>query len=437
MSPEASGRRNGIWAVAQQLTNIALTGVFGVILVRYLSVSDFGIYSYATTLVGLAVAAMSGGLQGLAMREFANRPTEADRLLAAVVLVRESLAFIAYCILLGFTAAFGDHSVLLASAVALLAVLARAFDAPELWFQANLQSARPARIRIFVSLGFFLLRISIVISAPNIYYLLASLVAEQLVLGSLMFAQFRHHRPNREPMHPDLGGARSLLRMSAPLALSGIANQVNLRVDLILIQILSGNTMAGLYAAATRISEILFAVPVAYMNATFPVLLAARRESDTEGAYRQQLQRAYDGAFWFGILVITGAWLFGDFAVDTLFGDRYSSAADVLQIQVLACPFVFMAAVFSKWILAENKLWLSVGRHVSGATAAIILNLILIPRYGIEGSAWGTVVSYSISSYLFCFLTRSTWPVAGMMTFAATAPVRLILNLARQRRLRT
>ena len=420
-------RENGLWAVAQQVVSLALTGVFSIVLVRFVSVAEFGLYSYALTLASLGVAVMVSGLQGLAVRELHTRAHDTQGILSALFLIREIMALSVYIVFTIFTLSVSESTAILPTLVACLAVLARVLDAPEVWFQATLRARFPAAIRIGSALVFFVLRLTVVIFAPSIIGLLVLFVIEQLINGGLIARKYwrtTRSRPYQKAKAPE---TLFLARKATPLALSGIANQINLRVDVVIIQALSGSTSVGLYAAASRVSELLYAFPTAYMNATFPSLLEVRRRYGKESSeYRRNLQRGFDTAFWFGVIVVLGTVLTADWIVPLVFGPAYEVSAEVLKVHVLACPFMFMAAILSKWIVAEDKLWISLVRHGVGAALSIGLNIVLIPEFGIVGSAWATVVSYASASYVFCFFSRGTTRVAWMMTLTPFAPVRYL-----------
>jgi O-antigen/teichoic acid export membrane protein len=424
---EGSPRQNGLWAVGQQLASVALSGVFSIVLVRFISVDDFGIYSYATSVAALGAAIMVGGLQGLAIREFRTDAGSPRIILAALFFVREIMALVVYILFATYTLVVADGSVISATLVASLAIVARVLDAPELWFQARLRTRTPALIRISTSVIFFVVRISVLILAPSVFWLIVLFVIEQLINGSLITIQYARRSGNPAFSRPDRRYTAALAKSATPLAISGIANQINLRSDILILQAISGSFSVGLYSAAARLSEILYVLPTAYMNATFPSLLDLRKKhGGGSRQYRSHLQQGFDSAFWFGVVVAGTVSLCATWIVQLLFGNDYSASAAVLQVHVLACPFVFMAAILSKWIVAENRLWLSLVRHVVGAVLSVALNLTLIPIYGIVGSAWATVVSYAAASYLFCFLSPSTMRVALMMTSTPLAPFRVV-----------
>jgi O-antigen/teichoic acid export membrane protein len=432
-TPLPSGRsaaRNGFWALASQLSNLLFNGLFAIVLAQFVSVSEFGVFNYAISLASLGMAVMSAGLYGLAIREYHSHPELSSRITGSVILIREVMATCAYVVLLVVSASSAGPAAFTGAAIACLGILARVFDAPELWFQANLKAKTPAIVKISVACVFFGARLVILFAEPNVFLILALFAAEQLFNAVAIFFFYLRATPHRPRLSLSLRGTRALARQSMPLMISTIANQVNLKSDMVFIQALMGSTSVGLYAAASRISEILYTLPTTYMNATFPRLLAVRRlTSDGGERYKRELQRALDGAFWLGVAFVVIVYFSSDAIVAVLFGTEYMQSAEVLRIHVLACPFVFMAAVFSKWIIAENKLWLSLGRHIAGAVIAIGLNLLLIPQMGITGSAYATVLSYASASYFFCFFTPSTRGIGLQMTLTIVAPFRIARRL--------
>jgi hypothetical protein len=86
--------------------------------------------------------------------------------------------------------------------------------------------------------------------------------------------------------------------------------------------------------------------------------------------------------------------------VALLFGGRYAPAVQPLQI--LAAGSVF---VFATWILHAAAISTNLDRRLLlttaiGLAANVALNIVLIPRYGISGAAWATVVAEGLTVFL-------------------------------------
>jgi O-antigen/teichoic acid export membrane protein len=438
--PEYSRRRtlgSATWATAQQFVTLGATALSGVILARVLTVADFGVFSYATSLAAMGMVVVTAGLSGLAIKVLVNDVDNQARTVTALLVTREFFAVIAYLGLLALSVTAGDEAVLAATAISLAVLVARAFDATEYWFQARVQSGKTAPVRITVVLLMLGTRVIAALMGADLQTFLFLYVAEAVLTSAALLVRYLRDRDSPGLGEYDFATSKSLLSSSWLLMLSGIAGQINTRGGILILQVMLGSASVGIYSAAARLSELFYFLPVVFMTATFPRLLQIRNKHGRDSvAYRHELQRSYDQAFWAGVAVAAVVFIAGPYAITVLYGERYAAAGGIIQIHVLSLPLVFMAAVFSKWIIAENLLVASLTRHAFGAVLNLALNFLLIPTMGITGSAYAALVSYCVASYLSCFASTSTRPAGVQMTLAIVAPVRLTWKMIQKFRSR-
>ena len=110
--------------------------------------------------------------------------------------------------------------------------------------------------------------------------------------------------------------------------------------------------------------------------------------------------------------------------VTTLFGEAYQASGGVLAIHIWASVFVFLGVASSKWFIAENRQLMSFQRTALGAVANIMLNLWLIPIYGVVGAAIATVFSQAAAAWFFDVFQTATRKIFLMKTKAMN-PLRL------------
>jgi len=132
----------------------------------------------------------------------------------------------------------------------------------------------------------------------------------------------------------------------------------------------------------------------------------------------------YDLLFMLALAVAILVMLVAVPVIDLMFGGAYQAAAQILIIHVWAALFVFMRALFSKWLLIENLLEFSLITQGLGALSNVVLNYWLIPLYGGVGAAYATLISYAMASYLTLFLHPKTRPVFWVMTRSIMSPLR-------------
>lgn len=420
---------NGFWNAGQQGLSLALNAVIGILLVVAVPVAEYGIYSYAVALSSIGVAVMSAGLSGLAVRELVNERESNAAIVASLTVIREFFALVGFVIIGGISLTSGDELAIAATLLASSALFGRALNAPELWFLSHLRSKKTAITRISVTAGLFGVRLALLALWPNIWVMLVLYSLEGLISSLIIIGMYLKDKDSPGFSRPGFASMFKLLRRSWPLMLSSLADQANLKASIIVIQALLGSKAVAVYAAASRLSEISFFLPVVFMNSTFPVLLKVRKEKGNDSPeYRRMLQRSYDQAFWIGVIVALAVVVLGTVIIDVIFGPDYEDAKTVLYIQAAACPFVFMGAVYSKWIIAESYLWSSLVRHSFGAAVNIGLNFALIPTTGVTGAAIATLVSYVCSSFFASFLGAKSRVAGRQMATAVIWPVRLLRN---------
>jgi O-antigen/teichoic acid export membrane protein len=200
-----------------------------------------------------------------------------------------------------------------------------------------------------------------------------------------------------------------------------VAEVIYLRIDIVLLERLRGVQEAGTYAVAARLSEVWYMVPVALMGAVFPALWNRRADAQ---AYQRGLQESLDALCALALGLAVFMQVAGGPLVDLLFGSRFAASAPVLKIHIWAGVFIFMRALLSRWLLAEDLLRFSLLTHVAGASTNVALNFVLIPTHGAVGSAIATVVSYASAGWLALFLSERTRPMGWMMARSLLLPLR-------------
>jgi O-antigen/teichoic acid export membrane protein len=428
-------RQNSVWNALQQVSNLASGSVFAIVLAWVLPLRDYGVYSYALALCTVGFAVTTAGLNGLGIKYIVAEGMGGTRSVAAILLIREMFCVVTYVILGAISFTSHDKLTTVASLVALSSLFVRALDAPELWYMAHMRSRRTAMIRVITVTVMVVVRVVGILVLPNLWLFIGIFVAETAVASLWILWRFWFDPDAPAMSRPSRTEIGSMLRDSSPLALSAIADQANQRAAIVIIQPMMGSVSVGVYSLAARVSELAYFLPIVVMNATLPVLLRALDESRRTGSdvrYRHMLQVAYDRTFQFGLgiaIVVTAACLS---PVKHLVSADLQPVFGVLAIHIWASPFVFMGAVYSKWIIAEGYLWSSLVRHGVGAIANIALNFVLIPHWGLNGAALATVVSYSISNYFACFLGKQSRRQGYCMTRAFVSPFTDLAKLARR-----
>jgi O-antigen/teichoic acid export membrane protein len=214
-------------------------------------------------------------------------------------------------------------------------------------------------------------------------------------LGFVVVYQFKKNKITNWKFDKNI--SLSLLKDSWPLILSGVVVSIYMKVDQVLIKNMLDVKEVGYYAAAVRLSESWYFIPVAISNALFPAIVNAKNIS--RELYLTRLQKLYDVLAWIAIGISIPVSFFSSDIINLLYGNNYVSSAPILTIYIWAGAAVFLGVASSQYLVAENLTKISFMRTSLGMIANVILNIILIPLYGIIGSAVATLISYSIATF--------------------------------------
>ena len=167
-----------------------------------------------------------------------------------------------------------------------------------------------------------------------------------------------------------------------------------------------GDKEVGIYSAAVRVSEMWYFIPVIIATSVFPYIVSLKKNS--QELYYARIQYFYNVMTLIGlsaaiIITFSSQWVIG-----LLFGQAYIEAASILSLHIWSGIFVCLGVASGRWLIVENLQRYSMYRAISGMTANIILNLLLIPKYKGYGAALATLGSVSLSAYFFDFLHIKT-----------------------------
>lgn len=417
---------NTAWLVAERLIRGAVAVTVTVAVARYLGPAQFGTLNYALSFVLLFGTFWTLGLSGVVVRELVREPSAHDEILGSLFVLRLIGGAIGITAILAVSSMVGPTDPATRAAIALIAgaTLFYAFDGVDYWLQAELRSRHAVVARVFGLLLMACLNVVfIVTAAPFLAFAVASgveLVAAGIALG-VMYVIL-----GRSPFtwRPSWDRAKELASKSWPLMLSGAMYSLNLKIDQLMLGNMSSAQSVGTYAAAARISEVWYFIPTAIAASAFPAMVRSRAQGGQR--YAANVQRLYDLMVWLALPLAIGVTVASGSLIHILFGDDYAASAPILAVHIWAGPFVFLGAVLSRWLIAEDLLKFSMVRHGAGAAVNIGINLFAIPRWGGLGAAIATLISYAVASYGASVLYAPTRRAAWQMTLALLVPLRAL-----------
>jgi O-antigen/teichoic acid export membrane protein len=184
-----------------------------------------------------------------------------------------------------------------------------------------------------------------------------------------------------------------LMKFGAPFILSGFAAFTNTYADRFFLKHYGGLADVGLYSLAYKFGFLLMMFPV---NPLMNIWLVQRFELMRKDGYEEVFNRVLT---WFCIITLSVGLVVALMVKDVLrvmSAPAYWSAWSIVPVILLAYFFQACTDFFNFGIYQSGKT-----KHVAygtllAAVATIGLSFLLIPRYGIWGAAWTTLIAFSV-----------------------------------------
>ncbi|MBN2356558.1 flippase [candidate division KSB1 bacterium] len=397
------------WLFAERALQLTLAFVVNLYVARYLQPANFGLLNYALSVVALASPLAALGLEPILIRELVQHPQDQTKWLGTAFVLKGTASLCLFLSLTGLQLLFGRNPILNGLVLLICAGLVlQSMNVVDAYFQSQVAARYSVQAKMITLLFSSAMKIVLItLKAPLIYF--AGLIfAENVLLASALWLNYRRLRLPSFFNRFDMERAKTLLRQSWPLLLTGLAVAVYLKIDQVMLKRMLDAAAVGQYAAAVRISEALYFIPFALTSTFYPAIINAK--SYGEDLYKERLQRFYDLMVWLGLLLALFVALLVPHFVTLLYGAAYAPAAGVLRWHGWALLFVFMTSAGSRYFLVENRQKTLLLINVTGAVGNILFNLWLIPALGIRGAAISTVLSYSMAGFFACALFRGARP---------------------------
>ncbi|MBJ6727026.1 flippase [Geomesophilobacter sediminis] len=397
---------------------------------RYLGPERYGLLSYASAFVGLFTAIANIGLYGIVVRDVVRHPESTDEILGTAMLLKFCGGVLALLLSMGAILILQPGQSLTHWLVGITAAgfIFQSFEVFDFWFQSQLLSKRAISANL---VGFVLITIAkivlILIKAPLIAFAWAGTL--EVLVGSFgLLVAYQMVTKRMSYLRISLDWAKRLLRDSWPLIFAGLMLMIYNRIDQVMLGQMLGDRSVGIYSVAVKLSEFWYVFPALILNSILPTIVEAKAAG--EDFYYRRLQRVFDLMAMVSLGFVLPLFLFSDQIIRLLYGKAYLQAGGVLAIYVLSGVFVFIGHVREYWVTVENFTRYSLYSTGVGAGINVVLNLILIPRFGNIGAAWATLIALFTGSYFINAWHPKTRSIFVMQTKALLliSPMRRLLK---------
>ena len=395
---------NASWIVICKVAQSIIALIIGMITARFLGPTNYGLVTYASSLVAFVLPVMQLGFNSTLVQEILDNPENEGRIIGTSVICSFVAAIVSIIGISSFVliANPGEKETIIVCFLYSLSLLFSAIELIQYWFQAKYLSKFPSIASVIaytVSAGY---KCYLLITGKGIRWFAVTHVIETLIISVLLLIILKKRCDFRLKFSFDI--AKRMLSNSKHYIISGIMVSIFQQTDRVMLKIIHSETDTGYYSSAITCIGITAFVFSAIIESARPLIFEKKKESKVE--FEEKVKQLFSIITLLSLAQSIVMTVLAKPIILLLFGSDYLPSVPILQIAVWFSTFGYYGVVRNIWILAEQKQYVLWIINLVGALTNVILNMLLIPSMGGMGAAVASLLTQIVSNFVLSFLLK-------------------------------
>ncbi|MCU0487465.1 MAG: flippase [Anaerolineales bacterium] len=381
--------RNTLWLSLGDLAAKVLNFLALVYLARVLGVADYGAFEFAITVLTYFTLLADAGLEVWSLRETA-RGANLQSLVSRTLFWKSSFAALALVILIVALPLFPAYPGLRSLLLILGAVLV--IQALNLkWVFLGQEKMRWVATGLVFAQVFFSVGMFRLVSSPEDLSMAAWVWLVSEIISSLFFGGLYFRVHGFKFAWPGWSEAAASLKPALSIGLMQAMGIMNYNFDSLLLGFLAGAEPVGWYKAAYKPITAVLGLPLTYFAGLLPALTRAFTASREE--FWAVFERSLRLTLLCSLPIAIGGTFLAQPIIDLLYGPDYAQSVLILKILAWSAAMVVFRATLRHGLLAVGRQDLALRAALVAVSLNILLNSVLISKFGMLGAAFTTVFS--------------------------------------------
>jgi len=400
------------------LWRIGVSFALQLVIARLLGAQGLGQYSTALAWLNICQVFSELGLPQMLVRDLAHHPERRRRAFRAALVAQITTASLIWVAVFATTALLPYQSetrlalLFITASLPLFAIT----SASETLFQASERMELMMGVEVAINTLIVAASLVVLWRGGGVVALCAVIIVTQAISAALCLWLVRRNRllgnPPGKP-HTNIIDVALLWRQARPFYGLALANVLLHRLDILLLSILAGETVTGIYSAAYLIVRVLIILAQTWWQSLYPTFSRLRVQAE------DQYERLTALSIRFGLMAFLPAAALSGGAADWLLGVVYrgadhTAALAAYRVLIWAAPLFLVATYTVNLLLVERRpqgSLLIAGTHIG---VALLFLPVLSVRWQALGASLAMVAAISASALVGLFLLRRMKIVAGL-----------------------
>ncbi len=383
--------KNTAWLTISTVISRGIRALLILYAARILGTEGYGIFSYAMSLAAFFGIFSDIGLSSLLTREVVKQPEKVSSYISTTFFIKLAILFSTLIIALIFAPM--TITVIEVKTLIPLAMFLLIFDNFRSFGFSITRAQNKMEIEAILSTLTDVLIVGISMTIlflnPSAWWLsLAYVVGSGLGTGIVFWTIRKNLTGITKSFDKTL--VKPILSSAWPFAIMSVLGAFMINVDTIIIGWFSSAHELGLYSAAQRVPLLLYVVATLFASSIFPIFSRLVHTGETS-KIKELMEVSLKSIMMVAFPLAIGGMLLAKPITELIFGSAYEQAWPTLSLLMLTIILVFPGVLISNAIFAYDKQKSFIFSTGIGAGVNVILDLILIPIYGIIGSVVATL----------------------------------------------
>ena len=432
VNPRAGLVSSASLTLATRVAAFAFSLATNVLLARSLGPEGRGVYAVAVLIPALIGLALQLGLGQANVYHLSKRLLDADELIGHSFALAAVLGGAGYLAVWGYITLTGASTFAgIGTPYVLVSCLALPFTLLVIFLQGVLNGAQRYALWNSVLLTQYASP-TLALAAALIFFGTSTLAAVVAWTAStaITAAVATYHAASlgRLGLRLRLASLKQLLRFGLVGYLGSLTSFVNYRFDVLLVNAFAGARQVGLYAVGTGLAEVVWYLANAAGIVLAPKVASTEREQGdrmTEAVCRVVTLLALLS----GLVLAIAA----PFAVVIFFGSAFAESAWAVWLLLPGIVTFSIARVLSMYLLGRDRLRVDLLASFIGLVVTLVLDLVLIPRFGFRGAAVASTIAYTCTMAVdLRWVVRNSTMSLERMLLARPDDLSLLVRRVRQ-----
>ena len=416
--------KNASWIVGCKIIQSILSFIVTMLTARFLGPSNYGVVSYAASIVAFITPVVQLGLANIQVQELVNNKQIDGKIVGTTLGLSAFSAAFCYIGIVAFSmiASASETETIIVCALYGFVLFFQGAELLQYWFQANYLSKHASIVSLIAFFLVTIYRVVLLILQAEVYlFAVVNALDFFLILVALLFVYKR------------LGGGKLSFSLSLGLKMLAksryyiIANMMVVvfsQTDRIMLKLMVNDAATGVYSAAMSCAGLANFVFIAIIDSFRPIIFEDYKVSREK--FEQRVAQLYTVIVYLSLAECIVVSVLSEYIVKVVYGSAYLDAILPLRVGVWYSTFSFIGNVRNIWILAEEKqrwIWII---NSFGAVFNIAANIVLIPISGAVGAAVATLVTQVFTNVVVSYLIPDIRPNTRLMLRGIT-PKKLFL----------